>query len=134
MIQQMAEVEAVKQMSEAEEQARTQKLLAMPEKDKCERKKCRVMRGVHQDILQREGCSRCLAGKPCKRCKKIFQTDISPEEKAKRAARLRSDSSDSCSTEEALAEDNLTEEALAEEMDKLLGEIDEMRMDTLLFV
>ena len=136
MIQQMAEVEAVKQMSEAEEQARTQKLLAMPGKDKCERKKCRVMCGVHQDILQREGCSRCLAGKCCRKdaCKKIFQTDISPEEKAKRAARLRSDSSDSCSTEEALAEDNLTEEALAEEMDKLLGEIDEMRMDTLLFV
>ena len=107
MIQQMAEVEAVKQMSEAEEQARTQKLLAMPEKDKCERKKCRVMRGVHQDILQREGCSRCLAGKCCRKdaCKKIFQTDISPEEKAKRAARLRSDSSDSCSTEEALAEE-----------------------------
>jgi len=146
MIQQMAEVEAVKQMSEAEEQARTQKLLAMPENDKCERKKCRVMRGVHQDILKRNGCDRCIGGKPCKRCKKIFQTDISSEEKAKRAARLRSDSADSCcararsdsadscSTEEALAEDNLTEEALAEEMDKLLGEIDEMRMDTLLFV
>ena len=129
-IQQMAEVEAVKQMSELEEKVRTKKLLAMPEKDKCQRTKIRVMHNVHQDILKRNGCDRCIGGKPCKRCKKkkIFQTDISDEEKAKRAARQRAeakcaarvrsnsvDSAYSCSTEEALAE----------EMDKLLLEIEQ---------
>jgi len=129
-IQQMAEVEVAKQTSEIEEKVRKQKLLAMPEKDKCERTKIRVMHNVHQDILKRNGCDRCIGGKPCKRCKKkkMFQTDISDEEKAKRAARQRAeakcaarmrsdsaDSADSCSTEEALAE----------EMDKLLLEIEQ---------
>lgn len=139
-IQQMAEVEVAKHMSEVEERARKQKLLAMPEKDKCERTKIRVMHNVYQDILKRNGCDRCIGGKPCKRCKKkkMFQTDISDEEKAKRAARqraeakcaarVRSDSVDSCYAARVRsdsADSCSTEEALAEEMDKLLLEIEQ---------